>query len=211
MLNVANQNPELPGLESLAVPVVGGPSGVSDPFDPTKLRLSQNFGERAGVKKVLTRVPCRKPHRQEFVRVRPGEDWRLPTLLFEDAADRETYLVQPDFWREVEAHTYPATLCLAVNNHADPFLWPLKLPGSDGRSNSWNESAVEAAKLAEVGWVQVASNMRAGQYTVVAPVSDLGEPEWPELSFRELLKLCFRDRFIDRPEHPVLKRLRGEV
>ena len=31
------------------------------------------------------------------------------------------------------------------------------------------------------------------------------------MSFREMLKLCFEDRFIDSLEHPILKQLRGEV
>ena len=39
-----------------------------DPFDPTRLRLSQDFGEQIGVKKALLTVPVRKPDRQWFVR-----------------------------------------------------------------------------------------------------------------------------------------------
>ena len=43
------------------------------------------------MKKVLTTVLCRKPNRQEFVRVRAGEEWRLETGLFEDRVNREMY------------------------------------------------------------------------------------------------------------------------
>jgi hypothetical protein len=43
-----------------------------DPFDPARLRLSQAFGEQAGVKKVLTTVPVRKPDRQSFIRTHPA-------------------------------------------------------------------------------------------------------------------------------------------
>ena len=35
------------------------------------------------------------------------------------------------------------------------------------------------------------------------------DPEWPTLSFQELLRIAFRDRLIDRLDHPVIKRLRG--
>jgi hypothetical protein len=42
-----------------------------NPFDPANLRLSQSFVETAGVKKLLTTVPVRKPSAQDFVRVHP--------------------------------------------------------------------------------------------------------------------------------------------
>jgi hypothetical protein len=43
-----------------------------DPFDPENLRLGQSFIETAGVEKLLTTVPVRKPNAQDFVRVRPS-------------------------------------------------------------------------------------------------------------------------------------------
>ena len=36
------------------------------------------------------------------------------------------------------------------------------------------------------------------------------EPEWPDLSFEAMYRIAFRDRLISSPDHPVLKRLRGE-
>ena len=76
-------------------PIQPGNDTAPDPFDPARLRLSQDFAAMAGVRKVLTVVPCRKPHRHEFVRVRPGEDWRLETGMFEDKVNRDVYLVAP--------------------------------------------------------------------------------------------------------------------
>ena len=38
----------------------------ADPFDPENLRLDQSFTEAAGVKKLLTTVPVRKPKSQDF-------------------------------------------------------------------------------------------------------------------------------------------------
>ena len=37
-------------------------------FDPAKLRLSQNFTEDVGVKKILITIPVRKPGKQVFFR-----------------------------------------------------------------------------------------------------------------------------------------------
>jgi len=182
-----------------------------DPFDPASLRLDQDFASTIGVKKVLTTVPCRKPNRHEFVRVRPGEEWRLETGVFEDKVQREVYLVGRNLWSELAGEVYPVCLFLTINRQDDVSLWPVKLPGADGRSNTWNDSALAAARLAESAWIRVAANMPAGMYDTFQASGELSEPAWPELSFADILKLCFRDRFIESVDHPVIRALRGEV
>jgi hypothetical protein len=52
-----------------------------DPFDPSRLRLSQDFAATVGVKKVLITVPVREPNKQEFVRVHPDQAYRLETAV----------------------------------------------------------------------------------------------------------------------------------
>ena len=64
-----------------------------DPFDIENLRLDQAFASTAGVKKLLTTVPVRKPHRQELVRVHPDEAYRVQAAVIELRDDREIYLV----------------------------------------------------------------------------------------------------------------------
>jgi hypothetical protein len=184
-------------------------SPAPDPFDPAALRLSQDFASSIGVKKVLTTVPCRKPNRHEFVQVRPGEEWRLETGVFEDRVNREMYLVSRDLWAELSGEVFPVCLFLAVNRQGDVFLWPAKLPGSDGRSNTWNDSALAASRLAESRWVRVASNQTGGMYDVFEAAGELSDPTWPELSLGEILKLCFKDRFIQSVDHAAIRALKG--
>src|SRR5262245_20248136 len=64
-----------------------------DPFDIENLRIDQSFVTAAGVKKLLTMVPVRKPHRQELVRVHPDEVYRVQAAVIELKDDREIYLV----------------------------------------------------------------------------------------------------------------------
>jgi hypothetical protein len=180
-----------------------------NPFNPESLRLGQDFATSIGVKKVLTTVPCRKPHPHEFVRVRPGEDWRLETGVFEDKVNREVYLVRRDLWPELAGEVYPVCLFLAVNRQGDVFVWPAKLPGPDGRTNPWHESALASARLAETRWVRVASNQGAGIYDTFEAEGQLSEPEWPELSFDKILELSFKGRFIQDFDHPCIRALRG--
>jgi len=64
-----------------------------DPSAPDNLRLTQDFTNTVGVKKLLTRVPVRKPSKQEYIRVRPGEKFRSNFPIIELKEDREEYIV----------------------------------------------------------------------------------------------------------------------
>jgi len=186
---------------------------VLDPFDPERLRLSQDFAATVGVKKALITVPVRKPANEWWIRVHPDESYRVETAVVELKEDREVYLIDPTLWPELstEATFGPRALFTAVNRQGVLFLWPIRLPGPDGKTNEWNRSSLEATTLATKTWVRVMSNMSLGAYEVFEATADIPEPIWPEQSFGELLKIAFKDKFIRKPDHPVLQKLRGEA
>jgi hypothetical protein len=186
------------------------PESVPDPFDPASLRLSPEYADVA-VKKVITTMRCGKPYKQDFVRVRSGDEWRLDTMILEEEGG-DSYIVPPSLHEHLARECFRARLVLAMTRSNDMFLWRLKLPGVDGRSNHWNDSALSAAQLAETKWVRVISNMTAGCYDVFKASGINIEPQWDDdLKFSDILRLCFKERFIDSLDHPLLKRLRGEV
>ena len=182
-----------------------------DPFDPAALRLGADYSEGLGVRKVISTIPNRKPNKSEWFRVRPGEDWRLQTavLELEKGVDRSTYLVAPALWPDLSGEIAPALLLTCVNRAGDLFLWRVKLPGQDGRSNTWTESALEIAKAAERTWCRMVSDTTNGHYTHYEPSAELPPPKWPTISFHETIRIAFRDRMIDSLDHPVLRDLRG--
>lgn len=186
-----------------------------DPFSKEnleRLRLSQNFAGMVDVKPVLTTIAVRKPHKQEFVRVRPGEDWQFRTASYVEKDTRENYLVNPALLPHLPGEVQETLYLVAMSRNSPvPFLWPCVLPGADGRSNRWWDSALEAAKEAEHHWVRVVSDMTANCYVPFVAQGDLPEPTWPEESLPELMRLAFKDRYIETLDHPVLKRLRGEI
>jgi hypothetical protein len=75
----------------------------------------------------------------------------------------------------------------------------------------WHRSAFEAARRAEDSWIRVAANMNLGAYEIFEAAGDLGEPNWPEERFTKLLEVAFRHNIVDSLDHPVVRRLRGEV
>lgn len=199
----------------LTTPRTGAPESADspDPFDPAALRLSGDPAAGLGVKKVLLTVPVRKPDKSWFVRTHPNPDFALQTAVIELKEDRETYLVAPALWPELagEATFSPRALFTAVNRQGVPFLWPARLPGPDGKLDEWGRTTLEAAELAKKSWVRVTANMSLGGYEVFQATGELPEPAWPDLPFRELLRIAFKDRLIEGLDHPVLRRLRGEV
>src|SRR5262249_54169739 len=119
----------------------------ANPFDPAALRLDQSFVENSGVRKILTTVPVRKPNKQDFVRVHPSEEYRLsPTAIIQLKEDREVYLITPAMAIELPGEFSPVTLYTAINRQDVLQLWPVKLPGPDGKHNEWHRSEAEAAE-----------------------------------------------------------------
>ena len=183
----------------------------ANPFDPSRLRLSQNFSETVGVKKALITVPVRKPTRQEFVRVHPSEEYRLETAVLELKEERETYLVDPSLWTELPGELIPKVLFTTMNRQGVLTLWPVRMPGEDGRLDEWNASALQAAEMAQKGWMRVAANMSLGAYEVYQATGDIPSPDWPEMDFGGILKVAFKGHYITEEDHPVIRRLRGEI
>lgn len=186
---------------------------VSNPLDNLlALRLDQSYADAVGVKKLLTTVPVRKPNRQDFVRVHSDLAFRLtPAAIIEVKEDREVYLVLPRIAQQLPGEFSVATLYVTINRQGTLHLWPVKLPTPEGRQNEWHRSAAEAAERAMKKWVRVTSSMSLGAYEIFEASGDLPEPVWPDFTFQEILKIAFRDRIVDRPDHPLVQRLQGIV
>ena len=122
--------------------------------------------------------------------------------------ERDTYLIVPQLCGELtESEYYVATIHVAINRQKVVFLWPVKLPGADGRQMDWHISAAEAAEKARDRWVRVTANMSLGAYEVFEAVADYGDPEWPAQSFWDLIKIAFKNRLIDNADHLIIQKL----
>jgi hypothetical protein len=198
----ANQfDPSKMGVESKAV--------APNPFDPSKMRLSQEFVKTAGVRKLNTTVPVRKPHSQEFVRVRSEPEYRETVALLELKEDRETYLVNPEIAKQIPDECYAAILYTAITRQGTVFLWPVRLPRSDNKQMEWHRSANEAAERAMKGWIRIKANMSLGAYDMFEPEGKLPDPEWPATTFYELELVAFKAHYIGSLDHTVIVNLRG--
>jgi hypothetical protein len=184
---------------------------VGAALDLDQFRLSQHFAAATAVRKHVVTVPVRKPNRQEFVRVHPDSDWRLTTATLNLKEERETYVVVPKLWATLNEELVRATLYAAMTRQGTFFIWPVRMPGADGRLDEWSRSAHEGADLATRAWVKVAANMNLGAYELGEAQGDLPDPVWPSETFAELFSIAFRGKVIDDIDHPVLRKLHGEI
>ncbi len=186
-------------------------SAGTNKFAPDALKLSQSYADQLPTTKSFSNIPVVKPNKQDFIRVHPSSDYRLETMVLELKETREHYLVDPSLWDVLANELTSKLLTLYVNRQDVPKLWPIKLPGADGKLDNWNESALYAAQHAQSAWVRVSSNMDRGAYEIVQAMEKLPEPEWPELPMEKILELAFGGKYIDSLDHPVIQKLKGKI
>jgi hypothetical protein len=181
---------------------------VDNPFSLENLRVDQSFFD-TGVKKLLTTIPVGRPKSQDFIRVHPNPEYRAQLGVIELQEDREIYLVTNGAMADLVSEASMVMLFTAMNRQGVVRLWPVKLPGPDGKVLESHRSAMEAAESAMKAWCRVKANMNLGAYEIFTAAGAIPEPEWPTLPFTELLSIAFRDRLIASTNHPVVKRLSG--
>lgn len=178
-----------------------------NPFDPSSLRLPADEVGDIETETLITSIEVRKPKRDEFFRVDPNRHETIATIEM----DRDVYVVSPAMRNELAGEWTPADLRVAVNRDETVFLWPVKQAKAGERQIAWHASANAAASEAERSWVRIKANMNKGAYDAVRAKGELEAPKFPDLTMTELLELGFgAGRLIDSPEHPVVKKLRGE-
>lgn len=184
----------------------------SDEINVAELRMSQDFSNDLAVKKVIANIPIGKPERHIFFMIKSGDDWRIEVGILELKGDGETYIVHPKAVQYLADLVVVVILYMAITRDGNVFLMPVKMPSSEGRSDLWNDSRRTAVECAKRGWVRMSSNMSRGAYDIFEATGKIPGPEWPDgMSFDDILQIAFKDKIIRDKDHPVVKKLTGEI
>src|SRR4029450_4412404 len=89
--------------------------------------------------KVLLTVPVRKPGRSEFFRVNPDPAYRLDMMVLK--FDGESFIVVRGLLPALATEVEPVRMYTCLSRVNVLFLWPVRLPGSDGKDNAYWSSA----------------------------------------------------------------------
>jgi hypothetical protein len=182
------------------------------PFDPSRFRITGASSNADISRKVITAIPVRKPGKQQFVRARNGDNWRIECGLLHLEGDERAYIVDPTVAHLVGQDLKRTQLRLAIDRQGNPFLWIVPLPSSDMAENPWHMSHRQIADMAETCWIRMTSNRAVGAYEAFEATGEIPEPTWPELTVSEILEIAFgKSHVIDDRDHPALRKLRGEL
>jgi hypothetical protein len=185
-----------------------------NPFDLDALRAAPDL-DAVDVEKVLTTVPVKRPGRNEFFRVHTSDDYVIDGYVVEHESEMErtTYWVAPGLRAVLADHLRKVRLFTCIDKRGNVFLWPAKLPTADGSASarSWYQSALQAAESAKGLWVKITGNRSLGAYDIMLARGDLGDPQWPDHPFQDLIELAFRDKVIDSMGHAVVREIHGEI
>ena len=207
-------HPQSEALSSIAVPsglVAQPPSARVSLGSLEDIRVPQDFVADAAVEDGIGQISYRRPKKNEFFRVRAGDDWQATVAVIADPVDKQLdWLILPHLVRPIDEEFALAHLRLAINRFGTLFVWGLKM-SRDGRSNTWNDSAMQAAQQATTHWVRLVSSMESSQYLIKKSLGDIPEPVWPDIDFLEAVNRAFSGRIVNDINHPFLQRLRGEI
>ena len=119
-------------------------------FDPTRLRLAQSFA--AGATTRTSPITARKPDPHNWFMAHPDPAaYHFVTMVLDVKAEREIYLVEPGLREELGRELTPKVIVPCITRQSNVFLWPVSLPSSTGRTNSWTQSAMDAVQDAMQG------------------------------------------------------------
>lgn len=205
-----------------ALPPNAGTPLAPDPFDAKALTLPPDFFASGGASTPKPKnIQVRKPHNQEWIRVHPHPDYHgdFGTILLRD--DREFYLLAPVIAKAMRGHRHlkSVTIYTAYSRlSGKTFLWPVGIvgaPGQNKRTDNWYRTAHEAAEEAMRQLINVWADLEGGGYEWQPSENPEANtpPQWPELSFSELLQVGFQRNgcFVTSFDHDVFKKLKAEL
>ena len=200
-----------PAPENLPSPAESQPESATG-FDISSIRLDTDFATRSRLERPLLSIPIRKPGRNDFVRTHSDPAFSLDVGLIRIGDEQEEiFIVMGSMLALLEKEIRPSRLFLTCTTTGVIAVWPVNLPRSGGNADGWSPSALQIAEMAKTQWVSCRSNLSLRAYEAVVGVGGPGEPVWPQKSFAELLEIAFRGRIIASTDHPVVRRLSGQL
>ncbi len=188
-------------------------ASAADPFDPMNLGISTDYAAAINTQASTKPIELRKPNEQEFFRTSPHKHPRLIVGGIIDKQDMsKLYVVLPSLLDEVRVrfpkHLRIHELVLTQTQAGAVMLWGV--PQGEDRGGSWNSTKRDACHKGESRWTNMSSGR--GQYDVTT-IDNPREVDWasfPPMS--EILRQALSEgRLIDSMDHPLLKKLRGEI
>jgi len=179
-------------------------------FDLDSLALPQGFANLTEVKSEVLVVPLKKPGKQTWFATHPDSACWMITAVLKDESEDDSYIIAPALWAALEGEWAAKALVPCITRQGSYCVWPIRLPDSAGKIDTWNQSALEVVRKNGGQWMRITSDHDTKTYRALLPVSPFDPPAWPE-DLKSMIKVAIKGHVIDSIEHPLVKRLRGEA
>jgi hypothetical protein len=156
-----------------------------------------------GETQVVLQVKFGRPRAQEWVRCHPEPERVRYFHAIKDQKANRLFVVNPRMLSLVGSQAKLYRVRQAISTDGELYLWPAPV---EGRLES-DITHFNAQQAALNRWIRIEWGGKA--FVAVEPQGDLGEPEWPELTFREVLEMGLAGHLINNENHPFIKRLLG--
>jgi hypothetical protein len=211
-LNTNTVDPE-PASNFTDEPTVGESVDIrisTSEVDLDSIAVDQDFAAMAAVKPDSSAPPIRKPGNQLWFS--PHADQRLwrSFLTIKDESDKDViYVIDRSLAADLDGEYITTLIVPCITNQGAVFFWPIKLPDSEGRVDSWNKSKLEHVVAGAGKWLRLRSNQFTGGYDKVEAKTALPTPVWPD-DVLSLLKKAVTKVYVGSLDHPMVHRLLGK-
>ena len=158
-----------------------------------------------GETQVVLQVKFGRPRAQEWVRCHPEPERMKYFNAVRDQKTSKLFIVNPRVLSLVgtQARLYRVRQAITTDNEL--YLWPAPV---EGRLES-DITHLNAQQAALSQWIRIEWDGKA--FVAVEPQGDMGEPEWPELTFQQVLEMGLAGHLINNADHVLIRRLQGRT
>ena len=157
----------------------------------------------------VTAVPVERYGSQTYFRCNLA--YMLVVWLLLNEADGRFYLLAKDAAKSPPPEAAPYRLVAQLSDSGNVRLAPLKLMTLMGSRSEASESYERVCRAGVDRWVRARYDKEINGYKYVAVDADRYQAVWPDMTMWDLVMLGFKDRIIRNLEHPVVKKLAGEI
>lgn len=173
----------------------------------------------AATEEISRTLQIMKPKKEWFVTCHPDPAYThfAGVFVLQDEVSGLSpakYLVTENVTRELGSLVKLSQLVLAKTNHGMRFIWEAPTPVDPTSTGcAYIKSHLTALKLASSKWVRMQADTNIKDYKIFVWKNEPGASQaHPEISWEdnepplvEYLQKSFEGRFIDNPDHPIVK------
>lgn len=184
-------------------------NNAPDPFD--LVAVKKKAATSVAVKKTLIVQVRKRIDKNTWFQVCPNPEMHIEGFVMDpgDVGDG-LFWVSPHVLEEIDDSSirlYSLHLCITRHGNA-LFWWAIGLPGDNGRDMECDRVRREYATVHGT-WMRLEWDDASRMHLQSLVQAAWPNPDWPNETPDTLIRIAFRGRVIDTPDHPIVQQMKG--